>query len=131
MKKRYNGNELLQATQSGLIRDKSEFVSKSFPGLTFVYSEGYLSDHDDDFTNYWIMQDGISIDGCLADVMSGKDYDSIIFKLVKLIPFKLRLKRLFCKHNYIDWSNLPGCQSFKCTKCGKEIFWNPFKGLFK
>lgn len=131
MKKKYNGNELLQATQAGLIHDESMFISKSFPGLVFVYSEGFLSDYDDDFTNYWIMENGISIDGCLADVMSGKDYNSIIFKLYKHTSIKLKLKRLFCKHIWEDGSNLPGCQSFKCAKCGKEIFWSPFRGWFK
>lgn len=92
MKKIYNGNELLQATQSGLIHNGSKFISKSFPGLIFIYDKVYSSDYDNDFTSYWIMQSGTSVDGCLADVMSGKDYNSITFKLLKPSPLKLILR---------------------------------------
>lgn len=34
-------------------------------------------------------------------------------------------KKLFCKHKWDDGSNLPGCQTFICTKCGKEIYLYP------
>lgn len=45
--------------------------------------------------------------------------------------FKQRLKQLLCRHDYEDGSNLPGCQTFICSKCGKEIYYNPWKGFFK
>lgn len=34
-------------------------------------------------------------------------------------------KRLFCDHEWSDGSNLPGQQSFICSKCGKEFWWYP------
>lgn len=34
-------------------------------------------------------------------------------------------KQLFCEHQWEDGSNLPGCQSFICSKCNKEFWWYP------
>lgn len=47
---------------------------------------------------------------------------------VKMIKF---FKRLFCKHNWEDGSHLPWYQTFVCSKCGKEIKYNPIRGFFR
>ena len=83
MKKTYTGTELLGATKAGIIADESQFICKQFKGFTFCYRKGYLDDEYDDFRNYCIFEEGYSIDGCLADVVSGKDLNNLTFKLVK------------------------------------------------
>ena len=44
---------------------------------------------------------------------------------------KRKLKQVFCRHEYEDGSNLPGCQTFICSKCNKEIYYHPWRGFFK
>ena len=131
MNKKYTGTELLYCTVEGMIEDGAQFICDQFKGLVFIYREDYLSDTHDDLSNYWIMENGVSIDGCLYDVVSGYNLDELVFKLHKPDKIKKFIKRLLCKHNYIDWSNMPGYQTFKCTKCGKEIKYSPYKGFFR
>lgn len=125
MKRKYTGTELLEATRLGLIEDGSRFKCKNFKDLIFIYSESFLSDEDDDFRNYWIMENGISVDGCLADITSGLNLDNLIFKLASHKKLKQIIEQHFCKHEW-DSLDLPHLIKLRCIKCEKEVVYSPY-----
>lgn len=135
MKRVYTGVELLKATRKNRIKDGSIFKCNDFPGYTFIYDKNSVSeDKGTGFWNYRNLKDGKYVEGCLADILnpyliksSDLFLNNIIFQQTNTGSFKTFFKRLFCHHEWEDGSNLPGCQTFICIKCGKERYWAPGK----